>query len=131
VQIKDEHKFVSLVKDLLDSAEEPTVEEIIGLAKRYVSEEFEGEAILSVGKSLDYLRHGVNGIVNVIPFTCMPGTVVTMLLKRVREERGLIPVLTVACDGQRSMGTRMRLEAFMHQVHEHFEETRRKRPQAA
>ncbi len=131
VQIKDEHKFVSVVKDLLDSAEEPTVDEIIGLARRYVSEEFEGEAILSVGKSLDYLRHGVDGIVNVIPFTCMPGTVVTMLLKRVREDAGLIPVLTVACDGQRSMGTRMRLEAFMHQVHEHFAEKQAKRPRAA
>ena len=131
VQIKDEHKFTALVKDLLDSAEEPTVEEIIGLAKRYVSEEFEGEAILSVGKSLDYLRHGVDGIINVIPFTCMPGTVVTMLLKRVREDAGLIPVLTVSCDGQRSMGTRMRLEAFMHQVHEHFEEKRRRRARAA
>ncbi|NPA48705.1 MAG: CoA activase [Thermodesulfobacteria bacterium] len=131
VQVKDEHKFASLVKDLLRTAEEPHVDEIIGFAKRYVSEEFEGEAILSVGKSLDYLRHGVNGIINVIPFTCMPGTVVTMLLKRVREENGLVPVLTVSCDGQRSMGTRMRLEAFMHQVHEHFEEKRRKRPEAA
>ncbi len=131
VQLKDEHRFASLVKDLLRTAEEPQVDEIISLAKRYVSEEFEGEAILSVGKSLDYLRHGVNGIVNVIPFTCMPGTVVTMLLKRVREEHGLVPVLTVSCDGQRSMGTRMRLEAFMHQVHEHFEESRGRKLAAA
>ncbi len=131
VQLKDEHRFASLVKDLLRTAEEPQVDEIISLAKRYVSEEFEGEAILSVGKSLDYLRHGVNGIVNVIPFTCMPGTVVTMLLKRVREEHGLVPVLTVSCDGQRSMGTRMRLEAFMHQVHEHFEEHRGRKLAAA
>ena len=124
VQLKDEHRFASLMKDLLRTAEEPKVSEIIDLAKKYVSEEFEGEAILSVGKSLDYLKDGVSGIINVIPFTCMPGSVVTMLLKRVREEHGLVPVLTVACDGQRSMGTRMRLEAFMHQVHEYFEERR-------
>ncbi len=122
VQLEDEHRFVSLVRDLLRTAEEPTVEEIIGLARKYMSDEFEGEAILSVGKSLDYLRHGVNGIVNVIPFTCMPGTVVSMLLKRVREDEGYVPVLTVPCDGQRSMGTRMRIEAFMYQVREHFEE---------
>ena len=131
VQTKDEHRFASLMKDLLRTAEEPQVGEIIDLAKKYVSEEFEGEAILSVGKSLDYLRYGVNGIVNVIPFTCMPGSVVTMLLKRVREEHGLIPVLTVACDGQRSMGTRMRLEAFMHQVHENFEERQGRKLAAA
>jgi len=121
VQVRDEHRFAKLVEDLLRTAREPQIDEIISLAKRYVTDEFEGEAILSVGKSLDYLRQGVNGIINVIPFTCMPGTIATMLLKRVREEHGLIPVLTVSCDGQRSMGTRMRLEAFMHQVHEHFE----------
>ncbi|HFC98565.1 MAG TPA: CoA activase [Thermosulfurimonas dismutans] len=122
VQLEDEHRFVKLVRDLLRTAEEPTVEEIIRLAREYMSDEFEGEAILSVGKALDYLRHGVNGIINVIPFTCMPGTVVSMMLKRVREERGYVPVLTVPCDGQRSMGTRMRIEAFMYQVREHFEE---------
>ncbi|OAQ21764.1 acyl-CoA dehydratase activase [Thermosulfurimonas dismutans] len=122
VQLEDEHRFAELVKDLLRTAEEPTVEELIALARKYMSDEFEGEAILSVGKSLDYLRHGVNGIVNVIPFTCMPGTVVSMLLKRVREDEGYVPVLTIPCDGQRSMGTRMRIEAFMYQVREHFEE---------
>ncbi len=122
VQVKDEHRFAALVQDILKTAEDPQVEEIIKLAQKYVNDEFEGEAILSVGKSLDYLRHGVNGIINVIPFTCMPGTIVAMVLKRVREENGLIPMLTVSCDGQRSMGTRMRLEAFMHQVREHFAE---------
>ncbi len=126
VQLEDEHRFVEVVKDLLRTAEEPTVEELLALARKYMDDEFEGEAILSVGKSLDYLRHGVNGIVNVIPFTCMPGTVVAMLLKRVREDQGYVPVLTVPCDGQRSMGTRMRIEAFMHQVREHFEEHHKK-----
>ncbi len=131
VQVRDEHRFAAIVEDLLRTAKEPQVDEIISLAKKYVSDEFEGEAILSVGKTLDYLRHGVNGIINVIPFTCMPGTVASMLLKRVREEHGFIPLLTVSCDGQRSMGTRMRLEAFMYQVHEHFEYQRNNRREAA
>ncbi len=122
VQLQDEHRFVEIVRDLLRTAEEPTVEELLAMARKYMHDEFEGEAILSVGKSLDYLRHGVNGIVNVIPFTCMPGTVASMMLKRVREDEGYVPVLTVPCDGQRSMGTRMRIEAFMYQVREHFEE---------
>ncbi len=121
VQLKDEHRFTRIVEDLLRTAKEPTVDHLLALAREYVNDEFEGEAILSVGKVLDYLRHGVNGIINVIPFTCMPGTVASILLKRVREDHGLIPVLTVACDGQRSLGTRMRLEAFMHQVWENFE----------
>ena len=130
VQVKDEHRFASLVKDILRTAEDPSIDEILGLARKYINDEFEGEAILSVGKSLDYLKKGVNGIINVIPFTCMPGTVVAMLLKRVREENGMVPVLTVSCDGQRSMGTRMRLEAFMHQVKEHFAEQKDRRKAA-
>ncbi|MFN3568047.1 MAG: hypothetical protein ACK4UR_03950, partial [Caldimicrobium sp.] len=65
---------------------------------------------------------GVSGLVNVIPFACMPGNVQSAILKRIREETGdKLPIFTVPCDGQKSLGVRMRLEAFVEQVKEYFE----------
>lgn len=117
-----EEKFVKLVKDVLDTAEEPSVEELMKLTKKYVHTDFEGgEVLLSTGKAIDYLNKNVSGIINVIPFACMPGNVVTAILKRIREGENIkLPVLTVPCDGQRSLGTKMRIEAFVEQVKEYF-----------
>ncbi len=127
VQFKEEEGFVRLVKDFLgDRAKDPTIEELEELAKRYVHPDYEGgEVMLSVGKAVEYLHKGVSGIVNVIPFACMPGNVQSAILKRIREETGeRLPLLTVPCDGQKSMGVRMRLEAFVEQVKEYFRSKR-------
>lgn len=44
-------KFINLVKDVLDTAEDLDVEELMNLTKKYVHPEFEGgEVLLSVGK---------------------------------------------------------------------------------
>jgi predicted nucleotide-binding protein (sugar kinase/HSP70/actin superfamily) len=51
-----------------------------------------------------------------MPFTCMPGTIATAVLKRVREEHDNIPLLNIAYEGQRDSQTLTRLEAFMHQA---------------
>jgi len=59
--------------------------------------------------------------VNVIPFACMPGNVVAAILKKIRETEEIkLPTLTVPCDGQKSLGTKMRIEAFVEQVKEFF-----------
>ena len=119
----EEGKFIKLVKGILKSAEEADVEELMELAEKYVSVEYEGgEVLLSVGKAREYLKNGIYGIVNVIPFACMPGNVVSAILKRIKEEeKNRVPSLTVPCDGQKSLGTKMRIEAFVEQVKEFFE----------
>ncbi len=115
-----EEKFVKYFEDLLRTVKEPPVEEVVKLAEKFISKEYEGgEVILSTGKAYEFLRKRCAGIVNVIPFACMPGNVVTALLKIMREgENYKVPCLTVLCDGQRSMGTKMRIEAFVEQVKE-------------
>jgi len=69
-----------------------------------------------VGKAVDYAKRGVAGIVNVMPFSCMPGTVAGALLKRMREDHDNIPLLSLAYEGQQDTQTITRLEAFMHQA---------------
>ena len=91
--------------------------DIIDKASPYVPFSFEGEAILTVGKAIDGIERGACGIINAIPFTCMPGTIAGALLAMVQKKYD-IPVLHVAYDGQGITNITTRLEAFMHQVKE-------------
>ncbi|RLA87716.1 MAG: CoA activase, partial [Deltaproteobacteria bacterium] len=82
----DEHRLGRIFKGSIKEIVEPKSEELFKLAKPYVDSTFEGETILTVGKAIELAKHGASGIVNVMPFTCMPGTIVSALLKRFKEE---------------------------------------------
>jgi predicted nucleotide-binding protein (sugar kinase/HSP70/actin superfamily) len=115
-QHRDEHRLEKIFQDNLRNLEEPRITRTIDMACGYLHPSFEGEAILSLGKGIDFLNKGASGLVNIMPFTCMPGTVVNSLIGRFREEHGHIPFLNLAYDGQEQTHTRTRLEAFMYQV---------------
>lgn len=132
IQFEEEERFLKIVENFLgDRAKDPTIEDLERYAKAFLHPDYEGgEVMLSVGKAVEYLKKGVSGLVNVIPFACMPGNVQAAILKRVREETGeRLPILTVPCDGQKSMGVRMRLEAFVEQVKEYYEVKREEKLQ--
>jgi predicted CoA-substrate-specific enzyme activase len=116
VQKLDEHKLDQVWEKSLVNHPEPSIRETLRESKPYLDDSFEGEAVLSVGKCGDYLRKGVSGLVNVMPFTCMPGTIVGAVMKRYREDHHNIPFLNMAYDGQEETNTLTRLEAFMHQA---------------
>ena len=117
-QKKDEHRWRNCSKILSGTSGEPKTKSLFKKAKPYIDSSFEGEAVLSIGKTIDFARRGVSGIVNIMPFTCMPGTIVSTLLKRYREENSNIPILNMAYDGQEQTNTLTRLEAFMYQARE-------------
>jgi predicted nucleotide-binding protein (sugar kinase/HSP70/actin superfamily) len=98
---------------------EPSIKQTLEAAKPYLDDSFEGEAVLSVGKCEDYVRKGCSALVNVMPFTCMPGTIVGAVMKRYREDHNNIPFLNMAYDGQEETNTLTRLEAFMHQARQY------------
>jgi predicted CoA-substrate-specific enzyme activase len=117
-QKKDEHHLEKMFKGHLKNFGEPKTRSLFKKAKPYLDDSFEGEAILSVGKTIDFAKRGACGIVNIMPFTCMPGTIVSTLLKRYQEENNNIPILNMAYDGQEQTNTLTRLEAFMYQAKE-------------
>jgi predicted CoA-substrate-specific enzyme activase len=119
VQKRDEHKLTHVFDGHLVNHPEPSIEETLVAAKPYLDESFEGEAVLSVGKCDDYIKKGASGLVNIMPFTCMPGTIVGAIMKRYREEHENIPFLNMAYDGQEETSTLTRLEAFMHQTRQY------------
>jgi predicted CoA-substrate-specific enzyme activase len=116
VQLRDEHRLMNGFNGSLRSLHEPSIDTTLKRALPYIHHSFEGEAVLSVGKAIDYIGRGVSGIVNVMPFSCMPGTIAGALLKRVQEDHGNIPLLSIAYEGQQDTQTVTRLEAFMHQA---------------
>ncbi len=116
VQRKDERRLLSGFNGSMRSLHEPSIKQTLHAAMPYIHHSFEGEAVLSVGKSIDYINKGVSGILNVMPFTCMPGTIASAILKRVREDHNNIPLLNIAYEGQKDSQTITRLEAFMHQA---------------
>ncbi len=76
------------------------------------------EAVLSMGRAIDYGRMGAHGILNVLPFSCMPGMVVGGMAPRIRRDLGQLPWLDIPYDAQKETNIRTRLEAFMYQVHQ-------------
>jgi hypothetical protein len=78
---------------------QPRIGMTLQFALPYVHHSFEGEAALSVGKAVDYAKRGVAGIINVMPFSCMPGTIAGALLKRMREDHDNIPLLSISYEG--------------------------------
>ena len=51
-----------------------------------------------------------------MPFTCMPGLVVTAISKKFREDYHNIPWLNIAYDGQEENTAMIRLQTFIHQA---------------
>ncbi|MFC1901532.1 acyl-CoA dehydratase activase [Chloroflexota bacterium] len=107
----------------LFTRELPT-QEIINRGRTYLTPAVEGEAVLSMGRVVEYAEHGFDGIINIIPFGCMPGTIVSLLLHQFRKDYGL-PFLTVSVEGTRDATQDIRLEAFFHQCCEHMRHHRR------
>jgi predicted CoA-substrate-specific enzyme activase len=119
IQKKDEHDMARIFEGAIKKLQEPTTEEVLKLSSPFIHDSFEGEAGLSIGKAIDFVNKGASGLVNVMPFTCMPGTVVHGVMKRVRQNLGNVPFLNMAYDGLEQTNTITRLEAFMYQAIQH------------
>ncbi|MBI4664799.1 MAG: CoA activase [Nitrospinae bacterium] len=116
VQKKDEHRLYEPFHGSLVNGEDAATAEILRNASPYMDATFEGEAILSIGKAVEYAEKGLSGVVNVMPFSCMPGTIVAALSKKVRDDWNNIPWLNLDYDGIEETGAQTRLEAFMYQA---------------
>jgi predicted CoA-substrate-specific enzyme activase len=106
-------------KSIESFARELPMHDIVVKGHKYLTPAVEGEAILSMGRVVEYAEHGYDGIVNIIPFGCMPGTIVSLLLHQFRQDYGL-PVLNVVVEGTKDPGEAIRFEAFIQQAREHM-----------
>ena len=76
------------------------------------------EAALSIGTALEYAHHGFDGIVNVFPFTCMPSTICSAILKPLLHQMR-IPYLDAPYDGSIQPNREVALRTFLYQAKQH------------
>ncbi len=115
-QRRIERQLAAPLEKLFGRLTELPVAHTIKAARPYLHHSFEGEAILTVGKTVEYHHEGFGGVVNAMPFTCMPSTVVAALSRRISADCGDMPILNLSFDGQDDPTLPTRLEAFVEQV---------------
>ncbi|MEJ2023862.1 MAG: CoA activase [Deltaproteobacteria bacterium] len=83
------------------------------------------EACLSIPGIVQYAREGCNGVVNVYPFTCMPSTITSSIIKPIMNQLGL-PYLDTPYDATIQPGREAAIRTFMYQACQHFKQHGRK-----
>jgi predicted nucleotide-binding protein (sugar kinase/HSP70/actin superfamily) len=111
-----EHQLHARVAHLLTEPCEPKVSRSADNLRPYYDPTLEGEEIPALARAIESAHHGASGILNVLPFSCMPGIISSAMAPRVRRDLDWIPWLDLSFDGQETTNIRTRLEAFMHQV---------------
>ena len=97
------------------------VEEILELSAPYIHRDYVGDPPLALGRAAGLAKTGISGVANILPFTCMPGTLVSALSTSFRKDHDNIPWVNIAYDGQQDTNIDTRLQAFMHQAREYAE----------
>jgi predicted nucleotide-binding protein (sugar kinase/HSP70/actin superfamily) len=104
LHIYEDHKIAKLEKQLDNG--------------RLFSFQVGTEAGLSIGGALEYCLHGFDGIVNVFPFTCMPSTMCSAVLKPLLD-RMQVPYIDAAYDGTYQPNLEAIVRTFMYQAAQH------------
>jgi predicted CoA-substrate-specific enzyme activase len=106
------------IKELTDHAKDVSLHEMLKLCNTYVNEFYDGDPPIAMGTSVGLTSRGVSGLAAILPFTCMPGTVVASVSDTFRKDYNNIPFINIAYDGQDSVSLETRLQAFVFQVKE-------------
>lgn len=116
VQRFEEARMLRPLQHMLTHPHESPVAELMANVRPYYEPLLGTEAALSIGKSVDFARRGLCGVINLLPFSCMPGIIVTGLAEAIRADHRHIPWLDVIYDAQGGTNLQTRLEAFMFQA---------------
>jgi len=106
------------LEKFIDHEKDVSLHDMLNLCNKYVSEFYDGDPAVSIGTSVALAQRGISGIAAILPFTCMPGTLVASVSDSLRKDHNNIPFINIAFDGQDSVSVETRLQAFAFQVKE-------------
>ena len=109
-------------------AVEPDANELAELARPYLGLRSNHMITAGVAKTVDFLRGGAAGVLNVAGINCMVGVTIDAAIAGVRADFNQAPVLTLLYGGGEGPAQEIRLETFVHQAKQHAE-TIVRRPQ--
>jgi predicted nucleotide-binding protein (sugar kinase/HSP70/actin superfamily) len=116
-----EKRIVGSVSGLFHLHNEIEVEEMLQNCGEYIHKDYDGDPPLAIGSAELLAETYISGIVNILPFTCMPGTINCTVSQSIRKNHNGLPWENFAYDGHENIGVDTRFEAFMHQVMEYHE----------
>jgi predicted nucleotide-binding protein (sugar kinase/HSP70/actin superfamily) len=103
IQRRDEEALLEPFAEDFASRPEPRTEEVMDAARPYLPPEGAvGEMVLNVGAVSCLALRGVDGILDISPFTCMNGIVSEAIYPRVSADLGGLPVRNLYFDGTAS-----------------------------
>jgi predicted CoA-substrate-specific enzyme activase len=111
-----EKKLEASFNLIIKGFEEPNIEEILELGEKYLDRSLRGEAILTIGKTLHSIKRGRDGVVNVMPFTCMPGNITCGLATLIEKDYPDFPILSLSYDGSHQANYLNKIRTFVSQV---------------
>ncbi len=84
---------------MLHDRREYPVAEVMEEGAKYLPWQYEGEAILTLGRAAFFVqRDGAKAVVNASPMFCMPGTITTSIFPKLEKELG-VPIVCNFYDG--------------------------------
>ncbi len=126
-QQNKQHQIYKHINELIDISEDHRVGhlESILIEDDLYAFDVGTEACLSIPGIVQYMREGYNGVVNVYPFTCMPSTITSSIVKPMMN-RLKVPYLDTPYDGTTQPGREAAIRTFMYQARQHFQRNGRK-----
>jgi len=91
---------------------------MLRLCNTYVNEFYDGDPPIAMGTSVALTKKGVAGFAAILPFTCMPGTLIASVSDSLRKDNNNNLFINIAYDGQDTVSLDTRLQAFVYQVKE-------------
>lgn len=107
------------IKEFTDHEKDISLHDMLRLCNTYINEFYDGDPPIAIGSAMALHDRGVSGIAAILPFTCMPGTVIASVSDSFRKQHENIPFINIAYDGQDSVSLETRLQAFVFQVKEY------------
>jgi predicted CoA-substrate-specific enzyme activase len=106
------------IERFIDHEKDVSLHDMLNLCNKYINEFYDGDPPIAIGTSVALAGRGVSGIAAILPFTCMPGTLVASVSDSFRRDHNNIPFINIAHDGQDSVSLDTKLQAFVYQVKE-------------
>jgi predicted nucleotide-binding protein (sugar kinase/HSP70/actin superfamily) len=118
-QARIAERFERAMRDHIEAERAIPVERILEACAPYIHRDYVGDPPLALGLAAALAGTGISGVAAILPFTCLPGTIVASLSSAFRQDHDELPWVDIAFDGQDDTGIETRLQAFVHQAREH------------
>ncbi len=114
-----EHQLIKAVEKHSPVGPLVRIKDMLTHCDQFVHHDYDGDPPLSLGTTAILSKYYISGVVNILPFGCLPGTLNTSVSEVFRRNNEQLPWENLAYDGQSDSSIDNRLQAFMHQAREY------------